>query len=92
MRSCTSTFFPLDCKLSAPCAFQLSAFPTTAVATLGDDLKDHLASIFTAVLGTNNLNSLIFGLVAGDLDLGAGLLAEIVDGSATGSDDEPIIY
>ena len=72
------------------CAFRLSALSTTAITTLGDDVKDHLASVFTAVLGTNNLNSLVLGLVTGNLDLGTSLLAEVVDGSTTGSDDEPM--
>jgi hypothetical protein len=70
----------------------LSAFPTaTAVTALGDDVKNHLSRLLTPVLGPNNLNSLVLGLIAGDLDLSASLLAEVVDGSTTGADDEPVM-
>jgi hypothetical protein len=72
--------------------FRLSAFPAAAaVATLGDDIKDHLARLFATVLGADNLDSFILGLVAGYLDLSTRLLAEVIDGAASRSDDEPII-
>jgi hypothetical protein len=70
----------------------LSAFPTAAaVATLGDNVKDHLSRLLTPILGPDNLNSLVLGLVTRDLDLSASLLAEIVDSRTTGTDDEPVM-
>jgi hypothetical protein len=69
----------------------LSALPTaTTVTTLGYDVEDHLASLFAAVLGTDDLDSLVLGLVARNLNLCAGLLAKVVDCGTTGSDDEPV--
>jgi hypothetical protein len=71
---------------------RLSAFPTAAAVTaLGDDIKDHLSRLLTPIFGTDNLNRLVLGLVAGDLDLSASLLAEVVDGSTTGADDESVM-
>jgi hypothetical protein len=80
------------CHMNKTFTSRLSAFAAAAtVATLGDDIKNHLARLFAAVLGTDNLDSLILGLVARYLDLGACLLAEVVDGAASRSDDEPIM-
>jgi hypothetical protein len=68
----------------------LSALPTaTTVTTPGHDVEDHLASLFAAILGTDDLDSLVLGLVARNLNLGAGLLAKVIDCGTTGSDDEP---
>jgi hypothetical protein len=61
----------------------------TAVAALGHNLQDQLARLFAPVACADNLDGFVLGLVAGDLDLGAGLLAEVVDGATTGSDDKP---
>lgn len=70
----------------------LSAVPTsTTITTLGDDVKDQPASLFTTILGTDNLNSLILGLVTRDLDLSTSLLAKIIDGGTARSDNEPMI-
>jgi hypothetical protein len=70
---------------------RLSALPTTtAITPLGDNVKDHLAGLFAAVLGSDNLDGLVLGLVTGDLDLCARLLAEIVYGGTTGSDNKPV--
>jgi len=66
----------------------LSAVPTATVSTLGNDVEDHLASLFATLPGTDNLNGLVLGLVTGDLDLGARLLAKVVDGSTSRSDNE----
>lgn len=67
--------------------------PTAAaVSALSDNFQYHLASLFTPILSTCDLDSLILGLVTGDLDLGAGLLAEVVDRAATGTDNEPTSY
>lgn len=68
---------------------RLGALPTTAVTTFGHNVEDQLASLFASVPGADNLNGLILGLVTGDLDLGTRLLAEVVDGGATRSDNEP---
>jgi hypothetical protein len=64
---------------------------TTTVTALGNDIKNHLACLLTALPCANNLNGLILRLVARDLDLGAGLLAEIVDGATARADDEPVL-
>lgn len=69
----------------------LGALPTTAVTTFGHNIEDQLASLFTSVPGADNFNGLILGLVTGDLDLGTRLLAKLVDGRATRSDNEPAI-
>lgn len=63
----------------------------TTVATLGHNIEDHLAGLLAAFLRANDLDGLILGLVAWHLDLGAGLLAEVVDGASTGTDDKPDI-
>lgn len=69
---------------------RLSALPTTAaVTTPGNDIEDHLACLLATILGTNNLNRLILGLVAGHLDLCAGLFTEIVDCGTAGPDNKP---
>lgn len=70
---------------------RLGALPTTAVTTFGHNVEDQLASLFASVPGADNLNSFILGLVTRDLNLGARLLAEVVDGGATRSDNEPVI-
>ena len=84
------SFCSAYCKLSAPYASHLNAFPATTVAALSNDFENQLASLFTTVLGADNLNSLVLGLVARNLDLGASLLAELVDGGTSLSDDKPM--
>jgi hypothetical protein len=56
-----------------------------------NNLKDHAAGLLASLLCADNLDSLVLGLIAGHLDLGASLFAEVVNGAATGSDNEPII-
>lgn len=70
----------------------LRAVSAATVTTLGDNVEDQLASLLATVFGTDNLNGLILGLVTGDLDLGTRLLAKIVDGGTSRSDNEPVIY
>lgn len=62
---------------------------TTIIPTLRYNVKNHLASLFTPVLGADNLNGLVLGLVTGYLDFGAGLLAKVVDGATAGTNDKP---
>ena len=64
----------------------VGALLPTSVAAFGDNLQDQLARLFTAVFGTHDLDSFVLSLVARDLDLSAGLLAEIVDGATAGAD------
>ena len=56
-----------------------------------DDLKNHVASLLASVLCADDLDSFVLGLIAGYLDLGTSFLAEVVDGAATGSDNEPAV-
>jgi hypothetical protein len=74
------------------CVRQSISLLATAIATLRHNVEDQLACLLTPFLGTNNLDCLVLGLVTGDLDLGAGLLAKVVDSATTGTDDKPDIY
>jgi hypothetical protein len=61
------------------------------VAAAGHNLQNHLARLLAPVARADNLDSFVLGLVARDLDLGSGLLAQVVDGAAAGADDEPMV-
>ena len=67
----------MNCSLAAP------------VAALGHNLQNHLARLFTAIPCADNLDSLVLCLITGYLDLGTSLLAKVVDGATTGTDDQP---
>ena len=63
---------------------------TAAVTSLGHNVENELARLLAAVPGADNLNGLVLGLVARNLDLGASLLAKVVDGATTRADDKPM--
>lgn len=65
---------------------------TAAIATLRHNVQNHLACLLAAVPGADDLDGFIHGLVTGNLDLGARLLAEVVDGATPGANDEPILH
>jgi hypothetical protein len=56
-----------------------------------NNLKDHTAGLLAPLLCADNLDGLVLGLIAGHLDLGTSLLAEVVNGATTGSDNEPVV-
>jgi hypothetical protein len=63
----------------------------TTVAALGNNVENQLARLLAALLCAHNLNGLVLRLVTRHLDLGASLLAEVVNCATTGADDEPVI-
>jgi hypothetical protein len=54
------------------------------------NLQDDIPGLLNASLGANDLNRFTLALRAWDLDLGTGLLANAVDLSATGPNDEAV--
>jgi hypothetical protein len=56
-----------------------------------NNLKDHTASLLASLLCADDLDGLVLGLIAGHLNLGTSLLAEVVNGATTGSDNEPVV-
>jgi hypothetical protein len=67
-----------------------SLLATSTVTALGHNVQNHLACLLAPLLRADNLNRLVLGLVAWNLDFSTRLLAEIVDGATTRADNKPV--
>lgn len=61
------------------------------ISALAHNVHNHLARLLASLARANNLNRLVLGLRAGNLDPRVGLLAQVVDGAAAGADNQSVL-